>query len=193
LKSDVLRAEKLPSEERLVTVIGGSLGAHALNELISDAWEMLLPHTQLTHICGEGDFLKLTEKANLLPLELRKRLSLVPFMTVGLPELFQHSQVVVSRAGGTISELAASQAPTILVPLSTSAQNHQWANARFLEKFGAVEVCDETTISSEELARKILTLQQDTKRMNELSQAIQAFSRPNAAVEMATQLCARIK
>ena len=183
----------LSLSDPLITVTGGSLGSRSINALISEGWSSLLPYTQLAHLCGEADFNMLTKKAGQLPAELRKKLLLTPFVTHGLPDLFQHSQVVVSRAGGTIAELAACGASTILIPLPTAAQNHQWANARVLMAAEAVEVCDELTMSSENLVKEILALQNDSARRVALSNAIHKFAKPNAAEEMAILICSRIE
>src|SRR5690606_5016936 len=114
----------------------------------SELWERLAERAEVTHIAGPNDFLTLQEKMAGMPERVRDRVKVAEFVGAELAQLFADSSVVISRAGGTIGELAAVGAATILIPLSTAAQNHQWANATMLQKAGAALVFDETKSGS---------------------------------------------
>ncbi len=189
------KAKQLPVIEKVtlnglpvLTVIGGSQGSRKVNQLISEAWGALLPHFQLVHVTGSQEHTAYEAKKIQLTPSLQQNLHVVPFLTKELPALFQKSAIVISRSGGTIAELAASRACTVLIPLSTSAQNHQMANARVLQKAGAAVVLDETVTTSAEL---IATIQRICGNMSEetaLRAAIGSFDRPDAAARMAEYL-----
>lgn len=178
----------VPKDRPVVTIIGGSQGAHRINQLIADSWQILLERVTLIHICGSHDVSELTWRLDLLSPEARERLFLTDFQTEGVAEVFAMSEVVVSRAGGTIAELAAVGCPTILIPLSTAAQNHQWANAEFLQKAEAAVVVDETKVTSSDLVGEIEGLLDDQSRRRTLSKHIKSLARPDAAATMATTL-----
>lgn len=172
----------------VITVVGGSQGARQVNMMVAAAWEALLVNYQIVHITGVHEHAQYEKRAAKLPAAEQERLNVVPFLTGELPALFQKSAVVVSRAGGTIAELAACRACTVLIPLSTAAQNHQWANARLLESAGAAVVLDERTTTADELVATIRRILQDTREQTGLRAAIGSFDHPDAAARMADYL-----
>jgi UDP-N-acetylglucosamine--N-acetylmuramyl-(pentapeptide) pyrophosphoryl-undecaprenol N-acetylglucosamine transferase len=99
----------------------------------------------------------------------------------------------VSRAGGIIAELAASKAASILIPLSTAAQNHQWENAQVLGKVDAAVVLNEKILSAAELLAVIQELHASEARRKDLRQKISHFAKPDAASKIAERLLAAVK
>lgn len=172
----------------VISVIGGSQGARRINQLVSDSWSELLEKTQVIHICGSLEYSALLEKAQALPKHLQEKLFLLNFVNEELPQIFMISTGIISRAGGTIAELAAVKKTVILLPLSTAAQNHQVANARVLAEKDAAIVLDETTTTSSELAKAVMTLLDEPKTRKDLEQAIAQFDRPEAARDMANSI-----
>lgn len=171
----------------LITVTGGSQGARRLNEMVSEGWSQLLEKALVVHQTGDLTYKDMEEKATTLPAELRERLVLRPFIKAGFPELFKSSSVVVSRAGGTVTELAASGVPAVLVPLSTAAQNHQAKNAEVLERAGAAVVINEG-LSSEALIAAIINIVEHPEKQEKLRAAITKFARPEAAETIANAI-----
>jgi UDP-N-acetylglucosamine--N-acetylmuramyl-(pentapeptide) pyrophosphoryl-undecaprenol N-acetylglucosamine transferase len=186
------RAKELPigldSKVPFIVVIGGSQGAHRINELIEESWNSLLPSFQIVQVTGPADHAMYVEKRKELSKDLQSRLLVEPFLKDELPALFQKAAVVVTRAGGTIAELAASRSCTLLLPLSTSAQQHQQANARVLVKAGAALSLDETKTTSKEIVKIIKRLDKDTSEQTSLRSSIGAFDHPDAARKMAAVL-----
>jgi len=176
--------------ENVICVTGGSQGAHAINVLIQANWTQLLSETSIVHLCGAHDHAWLQEEATKLPTDLRQKLHLTAFLQEGLPQIFSRSRVVISRPGGTIGELAATSAATIVIPLTGSAQDHQWANARMLAQQGATLVFDEQKVTPAELLEQILAFVHapDSLEAKALRESLHTFSRPHAAKDMATEL-----
>jgi UDP-N-acetylglucosamine--N-acetylmuramyl-(pentapeptide) pyrophosphoryl-undecaprenol N-acetylglucosamine transferase len=176
----------------LLFVTGGSHGARKINYLIQSAWPALLSRARLVQQTGTLDFAELQRMAGSLSPELRQRLHLTALLTEGMPELCKRSSVVISRAGGFIAELAAAKAAVILIPLSTSAQNHQWANAEVLEAAGAAIVLDEVRCTPELLAETILKLLENSKENSRLRTQISTLARPQAAAEIVRLLLSQL-
>jgi UDP-N-acetylglucosamine--N-acetylmuramyl-(pentapeptide) pyrophosphoryl-undecaprenol N-acetylglucosamine transferase len=95
------------------------------------------------------------------------------------------SDVVVSRAGASVAEIAVLGRPSILIPYPHAAENHQEANARELEAVGAAEVLLDSDLSPTSLASAIERLVTDRPRLEEMSANARAWSKPDAAERLA--------
>jgi len=117
-----------PDGEALVLVIGGSQGSQYLNQTVPKAAATDGFQAQVLHACGPAHLestQKLIEKLN-----LADRYFVVPYLDTGhLAAAYRRAMVVVSRSGGTLAELAMFGLPSVLVPLPSSANNHQLHNA----------------------------------------------------------------
>ena len=169
----------------IITVTGGSQGARRINTFVQENWVSILNEAQLVQQCGALDYERIHQAASELPPELQERLWLVPTLGTELAALFQLSSVVISRAGGTIAELAASHACTMVIPLSTSSQNHQAANAAILQKAKAAVCLDETSTSNEAFGEALQALLHDVSAQHRMRDAIGALSKPHAAHDIA--------
>lgn len=178
----------VPSGESPMVVTGGSQGAAKLNELVAANWAGYLRMGHLVHVCGEGQLATYQERAKQLPAELAGRLHLLGF-TSQMPELFQRAWLVVSRAGGTTHELAATGTASVLVPLSTAAQQHQLRNAEYLAGQGAALYVDETRPDAAEyLFSLVQGLAQNEGDRMRLAQHLGRLAKPDAAQTIARVL-----
>lgn len=172
--------------------VTGSQGSRTINNLIAENWGELLTTFQIVQQCGNLDYTKLLERKLELSKESQARLHLLPSVTDMAP-LLQHAELVVSRAGGIIAELAASRAASILIPLSTAAQNHQWENAQVLGKEDAAVVLNEKILSAAELLAVIQELHASESQRQSLRDKISRFAKPGASREIAESLLAAAK
>jgi UDP-N-acetylglucosamine--N-acetylmuramyl-(pentapeptide) pyrophosphoryl-undecaprenol N-acetylglucosamine transferase len=169
----------------VLTIVGGSQGAGAVNRLVFGCWEQLLAKWQVVHVVGEAHVDDAEARAAELPAELRARLHIRAFIKGELPYLFQKSEVVISRAGSSIFELAASRSAVLLIPLSTASRNHQNANAKILGD--AVVVLDETTASAQDLADAVRVVA-EPKRNAQLREGLAVFDKADAGERLAQAL-----
>lgn len=136
----------------VILVIGGSLGATAVNQAVRAILPELLKEFQVIHLCGKGK----------LDTSLSNLEGYVQFEYIQdeLRHLFALSDIVISRAGANaICELLALQKPNILIPLSASAsRGDQILNARSFERQGFSEVLEEETLTNELLLKSIREL-----------------------------------
>lgn len=136
----------LPIEGKVLTILGGSQGAHALNTWGREHFERIAQmHVHLYCVTGIGQgttgvFEKKLENGGSIFAHF------VPF-TDKMAEVMSASDLVISRAGaGTIAELIRSRVPSILIPYPYAADNHQDANARFYEQQGGGILLNESRI-----------------------------------------------
>lgn len=165
----------------VIVITGARQGARAINQLVQEILPQLLERYRVIHITGQNDFqaLRLASQS--------KDYEPVPH-TNAMSELLVQADVVVSRAGGTIFELAALGKPSILIPLPTAANDHQRENAAIFAEQDAAVVLEETRLSAELLLRSITELVRDSKRRASLSQHIRQFARKDAATQLARLL-----
>lgn len=142
----------------VILVIGGSLGATAVNQAVRAILPELLKEFQVIHLCGKGKL-----DASLSNLEGYVQFE---YIQDELRHLFALSDIVISRAGANaICELLALQKPNILIPLSASAsRGDQILNARSFERQGFSEVLEEETLTNELLLKSIRELYENRRQ-----------------------------
>ncbi len=139
----------------VILVVGGSLGAVAVNEAVRAALPKLLEKYQVVHLCGAG---KLDESLNGLEGYVQ-----FEYIKEELSNLMAAASLVISRAGANaICELLALRKPNILIPLPASAsRGDQILNAASFEKQGYSIVLDEEKMTSDILADTVDKLYND--------------------------------
>lgn len=144
-----LKDSGLSASQPILLVIGGSLGAVAINNQIRRILPRLLESFQVIHICGKGN----------LDESLAGHSGYVQYEYVDAPlrHLFAASDLVVSRAGAnSICEILALRKPNVLIPLSAAAsRGDQILNARSFEKQGFSKVLEEDQMTEEILLQTI--------------------------------------
>lgn len=169
----------LPADGPVLAVFGGLAGARVLNEFAVETWGNAGP--AVLHISGERDY------DALRPRVARDDYVLVA-QTDHFGEALSAADLALSRAGGTVWELAAAGTPAILVPYPYATADHQTLNARHFEDGGGAIVVDES-----ELARvrgQAKELLADPARLERMSAAMRTLARPDAAARIADALVA---
>lgn len=143
------------SDKPVIMVIGGSLGAVAVNNAVRSALPQLLEKFQIVHLCGKG---KMDES-----LKETKGYIQFEYIKSELKDLFAMADLVISRAGANaICEILALKKPSILIPLSANAsRGDQILNAASFSKQGFSEVIDEENLSEELLVQTVNRVYED--------------------------------
>ena len=137
------------TEKPVLMIIGGSLGAQAVNDAVRRVLPQLLEDFQVVHLCGKGK--KDDTKDGL------KGYVQYEYIESELADLFAMADIVVSRAGANaICELQALKKPNLLIPLSANAsRGDQILNARSFEKQGFSMVLEEEAITDNVLLKAV--------------------------------------
>lgn len=140
------------SDKPVIMVVGGSLGAVAVNEAVRSILPELLKSYQVIHLCGKG---KLDESLKGL-----EGYAQFEYIKEELRHLFALTDIVISRAGANaICELLALHKPNLLIPLSANAsRGDQILNARSFERQGFSMVLEEEELTNEILLNAIHNL-----------------------------------
>ncbi|MFH0963648.1 MAG: undecaprenyldiphospho-muramoylpentapeptide beta-N-acetylglucosaminyltransferase [Planctomycetota bacterium] len=178
----------LSEKERVVLVVGGSQGSHAINELVVEALGKLarIEGHFLIHQTGKSDYSRVEGAYQAAGVR-----GLVGAFFDEMPAHLAAADVVVGRAGATgIAEICVRGLPSILIPYPHAAEAHQEANARELASRGAAVVLDERKTTSEEFFRELEKLLGDPGRMRRMSEAARALGIGDAA-ERVVEICAQ--
>ncbi len=158
-----------------ILVVGGSLGAQALNEVLPKAIALLQEKPLIVHQAGEKHLEAL--KANYAAAHAQGEL--VAFID-DMARRYAEADLVICRAGAvTVSELAAGGLASVLVPFPHAVDDHQTANARFLSERGAAILIQQRDLSPQKLADLIRSL--DRPRLLDMAKKARALGKPDAA------------
>lgn len=141
--------EKLGLDKYKFTVLfmGGSMGAHKINEVAISMLSGISEQFQFIHLTGNNDFdwVKSAYKKYNFNSHVEK-------FSTNMNLIYSASDLVVCRAGsGTLSEITYFGLPSILIPYPHSADKHQYKNAEVLEKNKAAFMISEESLSSDKL------------------------------------------
>jgi UDP-N-acetylglucosamine--N-acetylmuramyl-(pentapeptide) pyrophosphoryl-undecaprenol N-acetylglucosamine transferase len=172
----------LPAGRQVVLVFGGSLGATTLNRAATAAWAAEDPGFIVVHITGEREFALSSGRA-------ADHYRVVPY-TPSLGPLLAAADLVVSRAGGSVFEIAAAGKPAILVPSPNVTADHQTLNAEHIAGGGAAIVIADADLTAVRLAAEVDALMSDPQRLAGMAEAARRIALPDAGERIATELLA---
>lgn len=143
------------ADKPTLMIVGGSLGAVAVNDAVRKVLPELLKDFQIIHLCGRG---KRDDSLTGTPGYVQYE-----YIEQELPDLFALADIVISRAGANaICELKALRKPNLLIPLSAKAsRGDQILNARSFEKQGYSVVLEEEELSDTVLVDTVHKLYQN--------------------------------
>ncbi len=171
-----------------VFLLGGSQGAHRLNEIMVralDSLEKTKGKLQIIHQTGEADVGWVKAEYERKGFSVR----VFPFIT-DMVQAYSECHLVISRAGATtIAELMAVGRASLLIPYPYAAGGHQEANARWLAARGAAEVLMESSLTGALLAEKIIGYMRERKRLSTMEEHARAVGRPDAAEKIVEECC----
>jgi len=167
-----------------VLVVGGSLGAKAINEAMPEALRAMAPalRPQVVHQTGQGQHAQVLAAYKAAGVEADVR----PFID-DMAEQLAQCDVILCRAGAvTVSELCAAGVPAILVPLVVSTTSHQRDNAEHMARRDAAIHLPQSQLSPQRLQQFFSDLKRE--RLLQLAENARALARPQAASRVADEI-----
>jgi UDP-N-acetylglucosamine--N-acetylmuramyl-(pentapeptide) pyrophosphoryl-undecaprenol N-acetylglucosamine transferase len=164
-----------------ILVVGGSLGAAALNEAVPAALGRMPAEQRplVVHQAGE----KQIDGLRTAYARARVKGDLRPFID-DMASAYAEADLVICRAGAlTVAELAAVGVASLLVPFPHAVDDHQTGNARFLAERGGAYLLPQTELNAERLAGILASI--DRPRLLQMAEHARALARPLAAAEVA--------
>ncbi len=199
----------LDAKRPTLVITGGSQGASGLNDLVLAALPELTNHhpdLQFLHLTGANEVdkaraayaapssgaqvsnLRDTSKSEHAGWTPALRTLVQPFLTE-MELALGAATLVVSRAGASsLAELAAMRVPAILVPLPTSADDHQYFNARAFADTGAARMLNQRATSPAQFAALVSDLLANAAARAQIQTALPQWHRPTAAADIAERI-----
>ena len=127
-KKEILDQINFKDEKPVLLITGGSQGSKAINKVVKDALNELLPNFNVIHICGKSN----------LDLSINRNGYYQCEFYTNMEEIYSITSVCISRAGSnTVFELMYNKIPTILIPLpKDNSRGDQILNAEYFQKKG---------------------------------------------------------
>lgn len=181
-RQDAIKYFDLNPNKKTLLVLGGSLGARRINQLIEKELDYLLnQNVQVIWQCGKfyfEEYNKYNEKQDVQVLSFIDRMDLV----------YSVADVIISRAGASsVSELSIVGKPTIFIPSPNVAEDHQTKNAKSIaDKNGAILIKEsELDIRFEDVFSEVIN---NKELQQSLSQNIKSLAKPNATKDIVDEI-----
>jgi UDP-N-acetylglucosamine--N-acetylmuramyl-(pentapeptide) pyrophosphoryl-undecaprenol N-acetylglucosamine transferase len=168
-----------------ILVVGGSLGAAALNENIPAALACISPEARpmVIHQAGDKHVADLRKRYA----DLGVVADIRPFID-DMPSAYAQADLVICRAGAmTVSELAACGVASCLIPFPHAIDDHQTANAKFLSDANAAVLLPQQFLNPKDLAFMIQNL--NRQDLQDMAVRAHALAKPHAT-ERVAEVCA---
>lgn len=162
-----------------ILVLGGSLGSESLNRLLPQAIGAVSNKIKIKilHQTGHGYSKKTSERYKRYLLDNFKVLPFISDMT----EAYEWADLAICRSGAsTLSELMAVGIPSLLIPLPSAIDSHQYYNAKFMEYRNAAILLEETAVTYKKIARCLEKILTDPHLLKNMASNAQRLAKPDA-------------
>ncbi len=171
---------RVASHEGLnVLVVGGSLGAVAVNQVVVDALALMPENTRpnIWHQAGKRNYDNVKQAYDAQSIQAK-----VSAFIADMSEAYEWADVVICRSGAlTVSELMAAGVASILVPFPHAVDDHQTANAQFLVEAGAARLRPQAELTPERLVQDLTELGASKESRLAMAMAARSLAKPEAA------------
>lgn len=176
----------------IIGVVGGSQGAHAINNIVTQLLPQLLDKYQIIHQTGKADYEEVVTDAHVLLGDSPKRSHYKPYAFLNELETKMFGgacHLIVSRAGSMLNEIAAWGTPSILIPVpgGVTHGDHQHKNAYHYARTGACSVIEEQNLTASVLLNEITTIMTHQERYKAMAEHAKAYFKPDAARKIAAE------
>lgn len=163
----------------VILVLGGSLGAKEVNDLILDAKDLLINDYNIYHQMGDNKFVETDTDSY----------KTTPFIREHMADIISASDIIISRAGASaVWEFATVGIPAIFIPLTVGSRGDQMLNARYSEKRGISLVLTGGEINADCLNRSINKLNSNKAGMIKVMNEFKSYSSSQQIVQVIEEL-----
>jgi UDP-N-acetylglucosamine--N-acetylmuramyl-(pentapeptide) pyrophosphoryl-undecaprenol N-acetylglucosamine transferase len=181
-RTAALEALRLNPRLRTVLIMGGSQGAHGINQtMLANLQPFAHQAVQFVHLTGSEDQSVVAEAYHQAAVP-----AFVGAFHHRMEEAYAVADLAVARAGAaSLAELAFFGVPSILIPYPFAAENHQFFNAEIFARQGAAEVIKESRVGGDTLGSLITQLLKDDLRRQQMAGRMRALAPVDSAERIA--------
>ena len=190
-KEEALKYWKLESSLPVIFILGGSQGAEIINNVVLDALPKLIENFQVIHQTGVLNLKAVSGRADVVLADNvnKSRYQAIAFMNnVQMKMAAGASSLIISRAGSTLFEIANWGIPSILIPFTSSNDDHAKKNAFNYARAGGCSVIEEVNMTENILIAEIQRITNDNTVWEKMSESAKEFGKTNAAEKIAQAL-----
>ena len=171
----------------IILVMGGSQGAHGINELVLKTlpmWHNQRDEVQFIHLTGQVD-------VGIAEINYRRQrlTAVVQAFSTEMEHFYSLADVVISRSGAaSLTELSHYSLPSVLIPYPAAADDHQSFNARIFEQAGAARILVESKTSPETLYQIVGELLANAPMRKQMADATGKLAGEDAAKRVAEEI-----
>ncbi|PCI18797.1 MAG: undecaprenyldiphospho-muramoylpentapeptide beta-N-acetylglucosaminyltransferase [Piscirickettsiaceae bacterium] len=182
LKPKLTKAESVACN---ILVLGGSLGASVLNEVVPEALQIVQKRKQINVIHQAGS--KTLDAAKRQYKKMTVEADVCAFID-DMQKVYSWADIVICRAGAmTVSEVSVMGLPAILVPLPGAIDDHQTKNAQYLSTQGAAVLIPQKELLATALAKQLIELVENPKALSQMAKKATQLATPKATSQVLEQ------
>jgi len=184
---------KLEKDIPVILVIGGSQGALNINEVMIKTVPRLIDKYQIIHQTGEEHYESIVQIMNseLANNPNRDRYKIFPFLNnLAMRMSAGVSDLIISRAGSSIFEIALWGIPSIIIPIPQTISRDQRTNAFSYAETGAAVVIEEANLDDDILISQISNIMESKDKIDNMKKSAIAFARKDASEKIAKKVLA---
>lgn len=177
----------------VIVVLGGSLGSQIINNSIIDALPELVERFQIVHQTGKQNYRDILGRAEAVLYNNRYKERYKPFdylSTTAIRMAAGAADIIISRAGSTIFEIATWGIPSIIIPITDSHGNHQVKNAFAYSRSGACTVIEEANLTPNIIVSEARRIIENPALKEKMRTAAKNFTKTDAAKTIAKEVLA---
>lgn len=187
---------KLDSTVPVILILGGSQGAAVINDAVMQAAPRLTEKYQIIHQVGVKNLDAMQKMAEVVmgKSPYRDRYKMYGYLNeITLRTSAGIADLVISRAGSTIFEIAAWGIPSIIIPITDSNGDHQRKNAYAYARSGGCIVIEEANLTTNLITSEIERLMSDVPLREKMNVSAKSFAKNDAAEKIAQEVVAVLK
>ena len=163
-----------------ILIVGGSLGAKALNEKLPEALKQFGDKIEVVHQAGKGNSEATLERYKGAAFSYR-----VSDFINDMDKVYLWAHLIICRAGAlTVAEVSATGLPAVFIPLPTAVDDHQTKNAMTMVKAGAAKLIAQKDLNEESLKAAVEPLLNDRSMLDEMANNARAQASLHATDEV---------
>lgn len=190
-REEAMKFLNLPEEIPVVLILGGSLGARIINDQILSILPKLVEKYYVIHQTGRANIMEVSTTADVILANsnYKNRYRAYDYLnSLNMTMSAGASNLIVSRAGSAIFEIANWGVPSIIIPITDTNGDHQRQNAYNYARSGGAVVVEESNLSPNILLSEINRILEDKNLSKKMSDGSKTFIKTNASDLIANEI-----